>query len=147
MCWYSQKQPDYKVADKGIVVYKRFCQDDMVYVEHKLASVYSLVYGYNYAINQLNKPIELWHYNNNGFYDIYEGYHSWLTRKPPVGITLPTFGKIIKIVKCVIPKGSTYAKNEIGEVVSSNIIVTDEIIDRFIVTDKIKICQALSSVL
>lgn len=129
MCWNSQKQPDYKVVDKDIVVYKRFLQDDMFYMDHKLIFVLSLVYGYRYAINQLNKPIKLRCYNNKGFYNINKGYHSWLTCKPHANIYINTFGKISKIVKCVIPKGSTYAVNDIGEVISSNIIITNEIID------------------
>ena len=129
MCWFSQKQPDYKVADKDIVVYKRFRQDEMVYENSKFTAVFSMIFGYLYTINTLNKPIELDHYYNDGFYDIYKGYTSWLYPKLPTGALLSTFGKVTKIVKCVIPKGSTYAKNEIGEVVSSNIIVTDEIVD------------------
>ena len=124
MCWYSQKQPDYKVADKDIVVYKRFSQDYIVFIDNKLACLCSLVYGYLYAVNQLNKPIELEHYYNEAFYYIYKGYTSWLHAKHPSGVLLPA----TNMIKCVIPKGSTYAVNEIGEVVSSNIIVTDEIV-------------------
>ena len=35
----------------------------------------------------------------------------------------------IAIIECIIPKGSVYYLNENNEIVSSNIIVTDKIIN------------------
>lgn len=133
MCWTSPNHPVYKVAEQDIPVYKRFDKQQMIFKNSKLVAVTSLERGYNYIINRLNKPIELKHiyvkspYVGYKYYNIHKGYHSWLSRKdchPYIFYTIT-----IRVVKCIIPKGSTYAVNEFGEVVSSNIVVTDEIVN------------------
>ena len=57
-------------------------------------------------------------------YYIDEGYSSYETLdRAKIGLPTGTC-----VIKCTIPKGAKYYINESQEVVSSNIIVTDEIV-------------------
>lgn len=128
MCWVSKKEPEYKVAKEDIIVYKEFLKRDVCRENAKLIYLYSLFFHYLYKANEINETIKLNHEYNENFYRrgyiICKGYHSRLLNK------LSSFDKINKIVvKCIIPKGSTFAINEYYEVVSSNIIVTDKIVN------------------
>lgn len=120
MCWISATEPKYKIAEEDIVVYKEFLEDSFCFVNSKLISVKSVVYDYLYKINEINHPISIKHYFD-GFYYIKRGYHSYKNCRKYSSISG------LHTIKCIIPKGSHYVINCDDKIVSSNIIVTDEI--------------------
>ena len=129
MCWTSKIKPVYEIAKEDIVVYKSFCKDDFIYENSELVRICSFHRAYPYEVNKINKSIRLnHHFGVSGHYHVIdEGYHSYEKMSPQ---SLYAYLKIgLRYVKCIIPKGSTYVINQAGEVVSSNIIVTNEVMD------------------
>lgn len=143
MCWTSNKAPIKKIADKNITVIKFF---------NNIGEVGKNVFlGYfndfSYCINKETPYIKL---NVSGIeipnvdgtshkiYNINEGYHSYSIYasfcKGDNLITVLKFNvgnyekygmtyTCDKFGLCTIPKGSEYYENEIGEIVSSSIIL------------------------
>lgn len=138
MCWIGKNAC--KIARRDIVVYK-------------IGDIYkniftSLYQNYVYEIGKINKDVVLvpdMRYNVNGVFRIedplcaiYRGYHSYTSISMPYsGLSL--YSRTIYLGKrphsmwlrnyyylatFIIPKGSNYFENDMGEIVSSNIIYT-----------------------
>lgn len=131
MCWIGKYAP--RVARRDITVYKlgRI-------LENKFISLYQ---DYTYEIRGINEEITLISRVNpvfNPLCMICEGYHSYTSISMPYS-KLGSFSRKIYLGKelstlwlCnnyyiatfIIPKGSDYLENVVGEIVSSNIIYT-----------------------
>ena len=124
MCWTSSKPPVRRIAKEGIYTYK-------VVYDYGEFICYSLIMGFVYEYYKLytqNKAIMPLRVARTNKWMIEEGFHSyrtWLTAKEAFEkfSTDPSIRKRIKIVQCIIPKGTTFYKNEKDEIVSDRIII------------------------
>lgn len=135
MCWIGTSSA--KIAEKDIVVYKIG-----KVLNNKFRSLYQ---NYFYGAKELNTKISLrpasdWDYLPHSL--IWEGYHSYKDVTIPFNELEESFrgmyvGKIKIIMPLIndyylgtfiIPKGSEYYENHVGEIVSSNIIYTGKYI-------------------
>lgn len=138
MCWKGKYAC--RIARRDITVYKIGSIS-----ENKFISLYQ---NYVYEIRKINKDIVLIPnrcYNVNDVFRIedplcliYEGYHSYTSISMPysdLGLFSRTIylGKLSQtmwlkndyyIATFIIPEGSNYFENDMGEIVSSNIIYT-----------------------
>lgn len=124
MCWISSKPPVKRIAKEGIYTYK-------VIYDYGEFICYSLIMGFVYEYYKLytqNKAIMPLCGARTNKWMIEEGFHSyrtWLTAKEASEkfSTDPYIRKRIKIVQCIIPKETTFYKNEKNEIVSDRIII------------------------
>lgn len=131
MCWIGRC--NVKIAKQDFYVYK------LGYVSNK--GFRSLYQNFIYEPKEINKKVELnpiQVFEDRSAYVIYEGYHSYKDISLPYsGIESPSriiyLGKIVQDIRLnniysiatfIIPKGSEYYKNDMGEIVSSSIIYT-----------------------
>lgn len=126
MCWTSSKPPVRRIAIEGIYTYK-------VVFDYNEFICDSLIMGFTYEYYKLytqNKAIMPLCVARTNKWMIEEGFHSyrtWLTAKKAFEgfSTDSSIRKMMKIVKCIIPKGTTFYINEKNEIVSNNIIITN----------------------
>lgn len=138
MCWASDEHPISCMADKDITCYKVFHKRDIIWgvektldltFEAKIKELKSLYRQYKYIPYNINPKIIInfkKFHTSPSFWSITEGYHSYNTL---FKATLERIGISYLMVKCIIPIGSTYYLNNEDEIVSSDIIITDEIIN------------------
>lgn len=139
MCWKSAKKPVKKIASKNITCYKVFCNSNVVWNQYprkflgitiwnkyKIKELCSLLRGYIYIPYEYNPKVNIFISKSEYYHSWYidKGYHSYRT----LDKTKDETNLNDVIVKCIIPKGSAYYVNDLDEIVSSNIIVTDKII-------------------
>lgn len=146
MCWTSENKLTKLIADKDIECYKNFRLKDIIFEQKsifnfkfgkkKIIQIISLFKKYKYIpykkqqiIDLKFKPIELFYYiyGNDKIigYKIDAGYHSYNT------IEIAQENKLFRdevVIKCIIPKGTEYYINNDNKIVSSTIIVTDQIV-------------------
>lgn len=148
MCWISGNKLTKLIADKDIECYKNFRFEDITFKQKsifnfkigkkKIIQIISLFKKYKYIpykkqqiIDLKFKPIELFYYpygvenNENKGYKIDAGYHSYNTIE--IAQKSKFFGNEV-VIKCIIPKDTEYYINNDNEIVSSTIIVTDQIV-------------------
>lgn len=139
MCWKSYIPPIKQIATKDITCYKIFCSSDViwnrnpikflgiiVWDKYTIKELCSLYRDYTYIPYEINPKVNI--FITTGEYwcwYIDKGYHSYKT----LDRAKVERDSYEVIVKCIIPKGSTYYINNLDEIVSSNIIVTDKIIN------------------
>ena len=131
MCWIGRC--DVKIAKQDFYVYK------LGYVSNK--GFRSLYQNFIYEPKEINKKVELnpiQVFEHGSACVIYEGYHSYKDIAMPyseLGLHYRTIylGKTVQYIRLnniysiatfIIPKGSKYYENDVGEIVSSNIIYT-----------------------
>lgn len=131
MCWIGRC--DVKIAERDFYVYKLGRVSDKGFN--------SLYQNFIYEPKEINKkvelnPIQVFEYGSA--YVIYEGYHSYKDIAMPYSDLHPYYrtiylGKIVNYIRLnniysiatfLIPKGSKYYENDVGEIVSSSIIYT-----------------------
>lgn len=147
MCWESYSLPVKKIADKDITVYKilkeitgsnKICSPIYDEWEWTIDDVYrgdkpnpNCVYEYDICL--CHKPKKMW--------TIKEGLHS--LRSKPYFIRYASIGCWWKssidnhpifqasynehVYECIIPKGSIYYENEIGDIVSNALIIKGKV--------------------
>lgn len=156
MCWLSTEKRTYKVADEDIRTYK-------VMVQMPGVKIFDSLYNHkSYEVGQIYKTTVNPVYNienkyktriENGFHsydksktEIKDDSNSWyINAKNREDYSLDIIWyppslreyKDIVAVECVIPKGSCYYENEDGEIVSNQIMVTDNILKKSNFNDKI----------
>lgn len=120
MCWISRKSPKLLIAYKDKICYKL--------LKTTLLSPYR---NYQYCYDKPNTFINLQTELVFDEFRCYEGYHSYASFKEISNQykLLKSFDPNIYMFKCLIPKGSQYLVNEWKEIVSSNIIITNRILD------------------
>lgn len=124
MCWISSKPPVRRIAIESIYTYK-------VVYDYSEFLCDSLIMGFVYEYYKLytqNKAIMPLCRARTNKWIIEEGFHSyrtWLVAKKAFEgfSTDSSIRKKIKIVQCIIPKGTTFYINENGEIVSDRIII------------------------
>ena len=126
MCWINDFDK-ISIAEEDITCYKVFrkgyFKKDSNGNVIKIASYFRF---YTYYINKLCRTIKIriQYDKYKKVYFINEGYHSYIDQavaKYKIKNS-DTF-----ILKCIIPKGTKYAENRDGELVSSTMIITKEI--------------------
>lgn len=146
MCWATRNKLIKLIANKDIECYKNFRFEDITFKQKsifnfkfdkkKIIQLFSLFKKYLYIpykkqqiIDLKSKEISYFPY---GFEDcriigyiINEGYHSYTSIK---SAKEKIFYPDEVIIKCIIPKGTEYYINNDNEIVSSTIIVTDQIV-------------------
>ena len=146
MCWTSRNELTKLIASKDIECYKNFRLED---IKFKQKSIFKFKFGKKKIIQLLSlfekylyipykkqqfielKPIGV-SYNPYGVEDYEEigyrinaGYHSYIT----IEIAQKNiFYADEVVIKCIIPKDTEYYINDNNEIVSSTIIVTDQIV-------------------
>ena len=146
MCWINRNELTKLVACKDIECYKNFELKDITFKQEsifkfkfgkkKIIQLISLFEKYSYIPYKKQqiidlKPIKIYYnpYNNvknrSIYYRIDIGYHSYGTIERAQKNIL--FGDEV-VIKCIIPKGTEYYINDNNEIVSSTIIVTDQIV-------------------
>ena len=131
MCWVSKSKtmPIKNIAEKDIICYKVFHIQNIIFEQFDKSKIQKL---YSEYMNFLYIPYKKQEHINlkieNYIYDkrITFGYHSYSTiERALYGIHNSNY----TIVECIIPKDSEYYVNSRQEIVSSNIIVTDKILN------------------
>ena len=136
-CWVSKTKPIKNIAEKDIICYKVFHFYDIFFEQFdrtkiqidkdKIQKIYSEWMNFLYIPYKKQEHINLKIENDIIHYIIEEGYHSYSTFERAqyrLG-----YNSNLKIIECIIPKDSEYYVNSRDEVVSSNIIVTDKILN------------------
>lgn len=126
MCWVSKTKPIKNIAEKDIICYKVFHIQNIIFDKSKIQKLYSEYMNFLYIPYKKQEHINLKIENDIIRYIIEEGYHSYSTFERAqyrLGYS------DLKIIKCIIPKDSEYYVNSRQEIVSSNIIVTDKILN------------------
>lgn len=137
MCWASDEHPISCMADKDITCYKVFNKEDviwskiksldMTFKNDKILKIYSLFQRSIYIPYNTNITVNLicnFSFKHN-FWFIVSGYHSYSTLDKAKLHTDP----IRCIIECLIPEGAEYYINKYQEIVSSDIIITDKVIN------------------
>lgn len=120
------------VADRDIVCYK-VVGLPMNSKDDAFIHVKSNVIGYDYKVGELNVPVDVrvddrvyTDVDGSRFLIVKCGYHSY-AKKSDIAAVSPEQN----IRECIIPKGERYFTDFYGkQLVSSNIIITDKIIER-----------------
>lgn len=141
MCWYSKKKKAARIAVEDILVYK------VMYRKPNNGRFRSLYRRMDYEPEKIYwadvNPISI----DSPLYlgmKIDKGFHSYsmdktMATKDKYHIVIYNmenneivdsifFSDHLVIAKCIIPKGSKYYKNDLGEIVSDQIIITGEAI-------------------
>lgn len=141
MCWYSKKKKAARIAVEDILVYK------VMYRKPNNGRFRSLYRRMDYEPEKIYwtdvNPISI----DSPLYlemKIDKGFHSYsmdktMATKDKYHIVIYNmenneivdsifFSDNLVIAKCIIPKGSKYYMNEVGEIVSDQIIITREAI-------------------
>lgn len=154
MCWYSKKKKAARIAVEDILVYKVMYRKPN---NGRFRSLYrrmdyepEKIYWTDVNPISIDSPLypEMMIYK--GFSPLYlemkidKGFHSYsmdktMATKDKYQIVIYNmenneivdsifFSDNLVIAKCIIPKGSKYYKNDLGEIVSDQIIITGEAI-------------------
>ena len=126
MCWVSKTIPIKNIAEKDIICYKIFHIQNIIFDKWKIQKLYSEYMNFLYIPYKKQEHINL--KIENYIYDkrITFGYHSYSTLERALyGIHNSNY----TIVECIIPKDSEYYVNSRQEIVSSDILVTDKILN------------------
>ena len=136
MCWVSRTKPIKNIAEKDIICYKVFYINDIIYKQNyflgfkfgkrKIQKLYSLCMQFTYIPYKKQNYINLEFNKNFQGYIIRFGYYSYGTLERA---NIEIYDLDYKIIKCIIPKNSEYYVNSNQEIISSNIIVTDKILN------------------
>ena len=136
MCWINKTIPIKNIAETDIICYKVFHIQNIIFEQfdrtkiqidkNKIQKLYSEYMNFLYIPYKKQEHINLKIENDIIRYIIEEGYHSYSTLERALyGIHNSNY----TIVECIIPKDSEYYVNSRQEIVSSNIIVTDKILN------------------
>ena len=136
MCWINKTIPIKNIAETDIICYKVFHIQNIIFEQfdrtkiqidkNKIQKLYSEYMNFLYIPYKKQEHINLKIENDIIRYIIEEGYHSYSTLERALyGIHNSNY----TIVECIIPKDSEYYVNSRQEIVSSDILVTDKILN------------------
>lgn len=120
MCWSSWYYPDEKTAPCPLIVYKV-----VVYITslrfRSLVMWFDYIHKHEYI--ELNLEITKRKYAHG--WEIYRGFHSYsnLNKAIEEYNAISSARNDVALVECIIPKDSTFYKNEKDEIVSDRIII------------------------
>ena len=155
MCWKSKEKKTSQIAGEDIFVYKVMLQNPDTGRYKSL--YYEMEYEPGKVYSTYMEPIDVGPLCEKCRIMINKGFHSYNADKTEIvkGISMNHWSinsketkdfwldmiygfsylddeyKELVAVKCIIPKGACYYENELGEMVSDQLMVTDNIIKRF----------------
>lgn len=120
MCWSSKYPPIRRSAPTSLIVYKV-----VVYISPSRCRSFVMWFDYIYKHEYIEPYLSIEEFKDIHRWKIYRGFHSFVSLDKAV----EEYKKVslgdrrIAFVECIIPKDSTFYKNEIGEIVSDRIII------------------------
>lgn len=120
MCWLSKYPPIRRSAPTSLIVYKV-----VVYISPSRCRSFVMWFDYIYKHEYIEPYLNIEEFKDIHRWKIYRGFHSFVSLDKAV----EEYKKVslgdrrIALVECIIPKDSTFYKNEIGEIVSDRIII------------------------
>lgn len=120
MCWSSKYPPIRRSAPTSLIVYKV-----VVYISPSRCRSFVMWFDYIYKHEYIEPYLNIEEFKDIHRWKIYRGFHSFVSLDKAVEeYKKASLGdRRIALVECIIPKDSTFYKNEIGEIVSDRIII------------------------
>lgn len=134
MCWTSKYPPIKRSAPTSLIVYKV-----VVYISPSRCRSFVMWFDYIYKHEYIEPYLNIEELKDIYIYrwKIYRGFHSFVSLDKAVEeYKKASLGdRRIALVECIIPKDSTFYKNENDEIVSDRIII-----NRILKTDAKLLC-------
>lgn len=120
MCWTSKYPPIRRSAPTSLIVYKV-----VVYISPSRCRSFVMWFDYIYKHEYIEPYLNIEEFKDIYRWKIYRGFHSFVSLDKAVEEYKKASlrNRRIALVECIIPKDSTFYKNEIGEIVSDRIII------------------------
>lgn len=120
MCWTSKYPPIRRSATTSLIVYKV-----VVYISPSRCRSFIMWFDYIYKHEYIEPYLNIEEFKDIHRWKIYRGFHSFVSLDKAVEeYKKASLGdRRIALVECIIPKDSTFYKNENGEIVSDRIII------------------------
>lgn len=120
MCWTSKYPPIRRSAPTSLIVYKV-----VVYISPSRCRSFVMWFDYIYKHEYIEPYLNIEEFKDIHRWKIYRGFHSFVSLDKVVEEYKKAAlrNRRIALVECIIPKDSTFYKNEIGEIVSDRIII------------------------
>ena len=122
MCWSSKYPPIRRSASTSLIVYKV-----VVYISPSICRSFIMWFEYIYKHEYIEPYLNIEELGDIYIYrwNIYRGFHSFVSLDKAVEEYKESLlgGRRIALVECIIPKDSTFYKNEKDEIVSDRIII------------------------
>lgn len=120
MCWSSKYPPIKRSAPTSLIVYKV-----VVYISPLRCRSFIMWFDYIYKHEYIEPYLNIEEFKDIHRWKIYRGFHSFVSLDKAVEeYKKASLGdRRIALVECIIPKDSTFYKNENGEIVSDRIII------------------------
>ena len=122
MCWSSKYPPIRRSAPTSLIVYKV-----VVYISPSKCRSFIMWFAYIYKHEYIEPYLDIEELGDIYIYrwKIYRGFHSFVSLDKAVEEYKKASlrDRRIALVECIIPKDSTFYKNENGEIVSDRIII------------------------
>ena len=155
MCWKTSKRPYKQVAHENIEVIKfigKNLDEELITPYQKMPITLNKACG-EVSLEDEAKSITK-HYGYHTYnphsihFCIISGWMFIRTNKQAFDLDYwyqqpSSVMKEMYLAKCVIPKGSTYYENEFGEILSSNLIITNKMAVVNTIIEKTKSCSKL----
>ena len=120
MCWSSKYSPIKRSAPTSLIVYKV-----VVYISPSRCRSFSMWFNYIYKHEYIELNLNIEDLEDIYRWRIYRGFHSFVSLDKAVEEYKKASlrDRRITLVECIIPKDSTFYKNEKDEIVSDRIII------------------------
>lgn len=120
MCWSSKYSPIKRSAPTSLIVYKV-----VVYISPSRCRSFSMWFNYIYKHEYIELNLNIEELEDIYRWRIYRGFHSFVSLDKAVEEYKKASlrDRRITLVECIIPKDSTFYKNEKDEIVSDRIII------------------------
>lgn len=120
MCWTSKYPPIRRSAPTSLIVYKV-----VVYISPSRCRSFIMWFDYIYKHEYIEPYLNIEEFKDIHRWKIYRGFHSFVSLDKAVEKYKKASlrDRRIALVECIIPKDSTFYKNESGEIVSDRIII------------------------
>lgn len=122
MCWSSKYPPIKRSAPTSLIVYKV-----VVYISPLRCRSFIMWFDYIYKHEYIESYLNIEELGDIYIYrwKIHRGFHSFVSLDKAVEEYKKALlgDRRIALVECIIPKDSTFYKNEKGEIVSNRIII------------------------
>lgn len=120
MCWKSKYPPIRRSAPTSLIVYKV-----VVYISPSRCRSFVMWFDYIYKHEYIELYLNIEELKDIYRWKIYRGFHSFVSLDKAVEEYKKASlrNRRIALVECIIPKDSTFYKNENGEIVSDRIII------------------------
>ena len=120
MCWLSKCYPLKRTASHHLITYKI-----VNYTTPLKCRSLIMWFDYIYKHEYIEPSLEIKEHPFKYEWDIFKGFHSYtyLNRATKEYDTVSSRRYNVALVECIIPKGSTFYRNEFDEIVSNRIIV------------------------